>query len=93
MNQSDLINAIAGQHNNTGVSKTAIKFVLEAQAEVVKGALNAGDEVTLPGLGKFSVSERAARNGRNPRTGEAVQIAAKSVAKFSALKSLKDAVA
>jgi DNA-binding protein HU-beta len=92
MNQAELIDAIAGHHSNTGVSKTAIKFVLDAQADVVKGALNSGDEVTLPGLGKLSVSERAARTARNPRTGDKIAVPAKKAPKFDAVKALKDAV-
>lgn len=92
MNQAELIEAIAGHHGNTGVSKTAIKFVLDAQADVVKAALYIGGEVTLPGLGKLSVSERAARTARNPRTGEEVAVPAKKAPKFSAIKALKDAV-
>jgi DNA-binding protein HU-beta len=92
MNQADLINAIADNHANTGVSKTAIKFVLDAQAEIVKAALKENDEVALPGLGKFSVTERAARTGRNPQTGEEIQIAARRAPKFTAAKALKDAV-
>lgn len=92
MNQADLVNAIADHHSNTGVSKAAIKFVLDAQAEVIKGELKSGGEVTLPGIGKLSVSERAARTARNPRTGEEIAVAAKKAPKFSAAKALKDAV-
>jgi len=92
MNQADLVNAIAEHHSNTGVSKTAIKFVLDAQADVIKAELYTGGEVTLPGVGKLSVSERAARTARNPRTGEEIAVPAKKVPKFSAIKALKDAV-
>jgi len=92
MNQADLVNAIAEHHSNTGVSKAAIKFVLDAQADVIKGALNSGDQVTLLGLGKLSVSDRAARTARNPRTGEEVAVPAKKAPKFDAIKALKDAV-
>jgi len=60
--------------------------------EGVSQSLANGDAVTLIGFGTFSVSERAARTGRNPQTGEAIQIAAKSVVKFKAGKGLKDAV-
>ena len=92
MNQADLVNAIADHHSNTGVSKAAIKFVLDAQAEVIKGELKSGGEVTLPGICKLSVTERAARTARNPRTGEEIAVAAKKAPKLSALKALKDAV-
>lgn len=93
MNQAELINAIAANISNTGTSKAAIKSVLEAQAEVAQAALKAGNEVTLPGLGGLAVKTRAARDGRNPATGAAMKIAAKSVPHFSASKALKDAVA
>lgn len=92
MNQAELVNAIAEHHSNTGVSKTAIKFVLDAQADVIKAELYTGGEVTLPGVGKLSVSERAARTARNPRTGEEIAVPAKKAPKFSAIKALKDAV-
>lgn len=60
------------------------KSVLEATLESVKEALQGGDSVQLIGFGTFSVSERAARTGKNPRTGEKIQIAAKKIAKFKA---------
>ena len=93
MNQAQLIDAIAADPQNTGTSKTAIKFVLDAQARIAHDALAKGDEVTLIGLGKLTVKERSARTGRNPRTGEAVEIAAKKAPHFSASKVLKDALA
>ena len=93
MNQAELINAIAANINNTGTSKATIKFVLDTQAEIAQAELKAGNEVTLPGLGKLTVKARAARTGRNPATGEEMQIAAKQVPHFSAAKALKDAVA
>jgi len=92
MNQAQLINEIAAHTANEGVSKTAIKFVLDAQADIAQRELKKGGEVTLPGIGKLSVKTRAARNGHNPATGEAVDIPAKNVPKFSATKALKDAV-
>lgn len=92
MNQTDLINAISEHHSNTGVSKAAIKFVLEAQGEVIQKAMRVGDEVTIPDLGKLTVAAKAARKGRNPATGEEIDIPAKRVPKFSAAKALKDAV-
>ncbi len=93
MNQAELIKAIEGHHNNIGVGKTIIKFILEAQAEIVQKELAAKGEVTLPGLGKLSVKNRPARTGRNPATGEELQIAAKNVPHLSAAGALKDAVA
>lgn len=90
MNQAELIEAIQNQSSS---SKSAIKEVLDAQAAVIHKALAKGGEVTLPGLGKLSVKKRAARTGRNPKTGAELKIAAKSVPSFSAAKALKDAVA
>ncbi len=92
MNQAELINAIAANISNTGTSKAAIKFVLDAQAEVAQAELKRGNEVTLPGLGKLFVKETAARKGRNPATGAEIDIPAKKAPKFSAAKALKDAV-
>jgi DNA-binding protein HU-beta len=90
MNQAELYNAIAIA---SGISKKEIESVLKAAGEVVTEQLKAGDEVTLPGLGKFSTKAKAARTGRNPATGEEIQIPAKTVPHFSASKVLKDAVA
>lgn len=92
MNQSELIDAIAADPQNTGISKASIKFVLDAQARTAHQVLASGSEVTLPGLGKLSVKVRAARTGRNPRTGAEVQIPAKKAPHFSASKVLKDAL-
>lgn len=93
MNQAELIDAIQKHNGNSGTGKAAIKEVLDAQAAVAHQVLANGDEVTLPGIGKLSVSKRAARTGRNPKTGEELKIKAKNVPKFSAVKALKDAVA
>lgn len=93
MNQAELIDAIAGTAPNNNTSKTNVKAVLEALAEVTKAELLHGGEVTLPGIGKLSVNTRAARKGRNPATGDEIDIPAKNVPKFSAAKVLKDAVA
>lgn len=92
MNQADLINAISEHHSNTGVSKAAIKFVLDAQGEIAQKELANHGEVTLLGLGKLSVKDRAAKKGRNPATGAEMDIPAKTVPHFSAAKALKDAV-
>ncbi len=93
MNQKELIDAVAEHHSNTGASKASIKWMLETLAEVTHKELKAGGEITLPGIGKFSVTHRAARAGRNPKTGAALQIEAKRVPSFTAAKALKDAVA
>lgn len=93
MNQAELINEIAQQPDNTGVSKATIKWVLDAQAKAAQDALASGDEVTLTGLGKLTAKAKAARTGRNPKTGEEIEIPAKTVPHFSAAKALKDAVA
>lgn len=93
MNQQQLIDGIAAHHANTGVSKATIKFVLEAQGDITQLELVKTNEVTLPGIGKFSTEIRAARIGRNPATGAALDIPAKRVVKFSPAKALKDVVA
>ena len=81
MNKTELVKKIA---EKAQVSQAEAKTVLEATLESVKDALKAGDSVQLIGFGTFSVSERAARTGKNPRTGEKINIAAKNVAKFKA---------
>ena len=81
MNKTDLTNKIA---ETAGLSKVDAKKALEATLEAISDALKAGDKVALVGFGTFSVSERPARQGKNPRTGEAITIAAKKVAKFKA---------
>lgn len=93
MNQQQLIDAIAAKAPNNSTSKTTAKAHLEALAEVVQGELKKGNEVTLPGIGKLSISKRAARTGRNPATGAEIKIKSKKVPKFTAAKALKDAVA
>lgn len=90
MNQAELIEQIA---SNAGVSKADVKKVLDAQTVAVHTCMANGDEVTLHGIGKIKVNHRDARQGRNPSTGEAMQIAAKYVPAFSAAKALKDAAA
>lgn len=90
MKQEDLVNKIAG---DIGASKAEVERTLKSLGATVQEALGANGEVTLPGIGKFSVVTRAARTGRNPRTGEALEIAAKQVPHFSAAKALKDATA
>lgn len=89
MNKSELIDAIAEQ---SGLTKADSTKALNAFIDSVSGAMKRGDDVVLVGFGTFSVKERAARTGRNPKTGEALQIAASKVPSFKAGKGLKDAV-
>ena len=88
MKKSDLIHAIAARAD---ISKAAAGRALDASVEAITEALKAGDTVSLIGFGTFSVGERAARTGRNPRTGNTVAIKAAKVPKFRPGKSLKDA--
>lgn len=90
MTKSELINAI---HNYTGGNKKDVEIVLDGLGIVIREQLHAGGEVTLPGIGKLSVKHTAARQGRNPATGEAITIPAGKKVHFSAAKALKDAVA
>lgn len=89
MTKKELVSAMAEKTEQTKV-KTA--EMLDALIEVVSEALSNGEEVAIAGLGKFEVRERAARNGRNPQTGEAITIAASKVPAFKAAKALKNAV-
>jgi DNA-binding protein HU-beta len=74
------------------ISKAAGGKALNSFMDIVKKALKKGDKIVLSGFGTFSVSKRAARNGRNPRTGETIKIKAAKVPKFTAGKGFKDAV-
>ena len=74
------------------ISKSAAERAVDAIVAAVKSSLKKGDMVTLVGFGTFYVSKRQARSGRNPRTGEALRIAAAKVPKFRAGKALKDAI-
>ena len=87
MNKSDFIVRLAGNLDDTQVA-TKASTTLETVAEV----LAEGDSVELHGFGKFEVVERNARKGRNPKTGEEIDIPAKNAVKFTAFASLKDAV-
>jgi DNA-binding protein HU-beta len=89
VNKSDLVDAIA---KNAELSKAAAARALDATVDTIKKALKKGDTVSLVGFGTFKVGKRAARNGRNPRTGATIKIKAAKVPKFSAGKGLKDAV-
>lgn len=89
MNKSELIDAVAA---SADISKAAAGRALDAMVDSVTNALKEGDQVVLVGFGTFSVKERAARTGRNPQTGDPIQIAAATVPSFKAGKALKDAV-
>ncbi len=89
MNKSELIDAIA---DSADISKAAAGRALDAMVDSITDSLKKGDQVTLIGFGTFSVKERAARTGRNPQTGQEIQIAASKVPSFKAGKALKDAV-
>lgn len=89
MNKGQLIDAIA---DGAGLSKADAGSALNATIEAIGGALKKGDRVSLVGFGSFSVSKRAARTGRNPRTGAEIKIAAKNVVKFKAGADLNSKV-
>lgn len=89
MNKAELIEYVA---RNAKLSKVDAGRALEAVTDGITQALKNGDSVLIVGFGGFSVSERSAREGRNPRTGEAVQIEASKGVKFAAGKGLKDAI-
>jgi DNA-binding protein HU-beta len=86
MTKNELAEQVA---ERTGISASQARNALEATIEVVSGELASGGEVSLAGFGKFSVSHRAARQGRNPATGATINIAASKAAKFSAASALK----
>ena len=89
MNKAELIAKIA---DDAGVTKTQANAALDSFVEAVTKTLKGGGKVTLVGFGTFSVSKRAARNGRNPQTGEEIDIAASKVPAFKPGKELKEAV-
>ncbi|MBU0944189.1 MAG: HU family DNA-binding protein [Proteobacteria bacterium] len=89
MNKGDLIEKVARE---CGLSKTASDQVLNSILNAITGAVAIGDKVTLIGFGTFSVSARPAREGRNPQTGDTIQIPARKVVKFKAGSKLSDAV-
>lgn len=89
MNKSELIDAIA---NSANISKADAGRALDAFVDATTNALKRGDQVSLVGFGTFSVRQRAAREGRNPRTGETIHIPASKAPAFKAGKALKDAV-
>lgn len=89
MNKSELIDAVA---DSADLSKAVATQAVDAVLSAVSKSLKNGDQVTLVGFGTFLVRERAARTGRNPRTGDEIKIAAQKVPAFKAGKALKDAV-
>lgn len=89
MNKTELIAAVA---ENAALSKKDAEKAVNAVVDAIKGALADGDKVQLVGFGTFEVRARGARTGKNPRTGEAIKIAASKVPAFKAGKALKDAV-
>ena len=89
MNKQELIEAVA---ESADISKAAAGRAVDAVVASISNALKGGDQVSLIGFGTFMVKERAARTGRNPRTGESIEIAAAKNPVFKAGKALKDAV-
>ena len=89
MNKAELIQAVAAK---SGLSKKDAEVALTAVIDSVTEALKAGDKVSLVGFGTFAVKARAARTGKNPQTGEEIQIAASKAPAFTAGKALKDAI-
>jgi len=89
LNKNDLIAAVM---NDAGLSKKDASNAVDCVFSAITDALKGGQEVRLVGFGTFSVAQRAASQGRNPRTGETIQIAASKQPKFKAGKALKDSV-
>ena len=89
MTKSDFVDQVA---STSGLSKKDAGTAVDAVLSTIEGALKGGDEVSFTGFGKFHVAERGAREGRNPRTGESMTIAASRVPRFTAGSGLKKAV-
>ncbi|PJD92679.1 MAG: DNA-binding protein [Legionella sp.] len=89
MNKSELVEAIA---QGAGITKISASKIIEVFTNTITDALQKGEQVVLPGFGSFATSVRSARTGRNPQTGETIEIKASRIAKFKAGKKLKDAV-
>jgi DNA-binding protein HU-beta len=89
MNKQELIDAVASQ---AGTSKSAAEETINAVLDTISKEVAGGSTVQLIGFGSFGSGERAARTGRNPKTGEALQIAAAKTVKFTAGKAFKDAI-
>ena len=89
MNKNDLVSAVA---DSSGLTKADAGRAVDAVFDSIASALKSGGDVRIVGFGTFSVSHRAARDGRNPQTGKTIQIAAKNVVKFKAGSDLANAV-
>ena len=89
MNKNDLVSSVA---EASGLTKADAGRAVDGVFDTIASALSSGDDVRIVGFGSFSVANRAASTGRNPRTGEAIQIAASKNAKFKSGKGLKDSV-
>lgn len=89
MNKAEIVEAV---HAKLGGTKVQAEMAVETMIESIVHSLKKGSEVSIAGLGIFSVKTRAARTARNPRTGETIQVKAMRVPKFRAAKALKDAV-
>jgi DNA-binding protein HU-beta len=89
MNKAELVNEIA---SNTGLTKTKSSDVIDSIITSITESLSKGEKVTLVGFGTFTTSKREARKGRNPKTGEVLDIAGKTVAKFKAGSELSKSV-
>ena len=87
MKKAELVEAVA---TKAGLTKADADRAVKALCEVIEGVLKKGDKVALPGFGTFSVAKRAAREGRNPQTGETVKIKASKSAKFKQATALKE---
>lgn len=89
MSKTDLVNVISAK---TEIKKKDVELVVNAALDAIVEALKAGDKVQLMGFGTFEVKETAEREGRNPKTGETIKIAAGKKPAFSASKAMKDAI-
>ncbi|HBB37496.1 MAG TPA: DNA-binding protein HU [Candidatus Moranbacteria bacterium] len=89
MNKADIVESV---HGKLGGTKVAAEEIVDMVFDSITGSLKKGDEVSIAGFGIFTVRQRAARQARNPRTGEMVSVAATKVPKFRAGKALKEAV-
>jgi DNA-binding protein HU-beta len=89
MNKSEFVEAVA---ENADIPKSTAQKAVDAMVDVIGGTLKQGDQVSLVGFGTFLTRKREARQGRNPRTGETINIAASRVPSFKAGKALKDTV-
>jgi len=89
MNKQGLVDVV---HAKLGGTKVAAEGIVDSVFDEIVGSMKKGEEVSIAGFGIFSVKERAARTGRNPRTGETVSVPAMKVPKFRAAKALKESV-